>query len=311
MSQEFGFLILAFGKQRYIDQGVNLALSLKRYMPDIPVAFVTDSATKSELFDVVVPIDLSRGGSFIQKLWLDAYSPFKKTLFIDSDCIVGSAFHAHIEAMMLYPFTPVCERYLGFGERDEDGWVKDIGSALKAVGGESYPKFNGGVYYFDDSEAARAVFARAREFVADAKRLGLTNPSGGEAGDETVFALALSSLRMLPLYDDQGGLMRTPIGISGPLRMNSEFGDFSFRKYREQVRPAICHFAGANVYSLPYLRIVDFLCNGKPTIARTTQLYYTYLTKGAPHYLRQIKYKLRSLKQGVSGIARGAQQKGA
>ena len=282
---------MAFGKQRYLDQARNLARSLRRFMPRNPIALATDTDDTTGLFDHVVKIDRSKGGSFKQKLWLDYYSPFSNTLLTDADCIIGSSFDKELEEMQNYSFTPVCERYLHRGERDENGWVEDLDAALDAVGGDVYPKFNGGVYYFDKSDKALEVFKVAREYLARADELGLKNPSGGEPGDETLFALALSSLKMLPVYDDDARLMRTPIGIQGKFEMK-RFGDFSFVKYGKRVSPAICHFAGAGVLSLPYLRLQHFLLHDKISPMAEARLRLTYLVKGHPHYLRAMKRML-------------------
>jgi hypothetical protein len=301
MTSEFGFLILAFGKQRYIDQAINLAWSLKRHMNGYPICIVTDCNTlPSDLFDHVVPLDRSKGGSFVQKLWLDRYTPFEKTMFIDSDCIVGASFREHIERLSVFAFTPVCERYLLPGDHDNDGWVKDIGDALTKVGGTRYPKFNGGIYYYDKSDASLAVFEKARAFLREASNLGLQNPSGGEIGDETVFALALASLGQLDLYDDGGRLMRTPIGIQSRFMMSEECADFRFMKSGRLVTPAICHFAGANVISLPYLKIADFTRLGRLDRRRKMMQFGVYVLRGWPHYLRSAKAALKGLKSRIA-----------
>jgi hypothetical protein len=292
MGRELGFLIMAYGKPRYIEQAGNLARSLRRFMPGIPIALASDKAIGSDLYDYFVEADMSKGGSFKQKLWLDTYSPFEKTLFIDSDCIVGESFYEELAALQSYSFTPVCERYLTANDKDEDGWVVDLGRALEMVGGEKYPKFNGGIYYFDNSESSRKVFALGRELLLKADELGLRNPSGGEPGDETLFALALSSLKMLPLYDDGGKLMRTPIGREGRFGM-SNFGSFRFKKYGSSVSPAICHFSGAHVYSLPYMRITHYLRNEKISVRDEFSLLFKYIVGSHPYYLRVLKYKAK------------------
>lgn len=294
MRKEFGFLTVAFGKQKYLDQAKILALSIKKHMPDIPVAIATDQPAAADVFDDVVPIDLSRGGSFMQKIWLDDYSPYERTLFIDSDCIVGEPFYDQIERLKSFTFTPVCERYLVSGDRDEDGWVKDIGKALEMVGGHRYPKFNGGVYYFDRSEEAQKVFAKSREIARDADRFGLQNPSGGVAGDETIFALALAALGVEPLYNDHGRLMRTPIGATGSLSRSGRKG-FSFKKYGETVEPAICHFAGPYVNTFTYKHYSAALKGDDVGLLWKLKSYAAYPVFGAPVYMRRLKAGLKAM----------------
>jgi hypothetical protein len=271
-----GVLTLAFGHRRYLDQAETLALSLKRHMPMTKIAVVTDLVPEPGLFDFVVPLVPERGKSFLQKLWIDQYSPFEKTVFIDSDCLVGRDFSDQIERMSKYSFTPVCEKYLEPGQQDGDGWVDNIEHALALCGGSVYPKFNGGVYYFDRSDEARKVFEIARSIQARATQFGLDRPNGGEPGDEPIFALALSSLDLLPLYDDDGMLMRTPIGISGGISMDRSFGSFSFMKYGSRVEPAICHFAGDYVRRLEYLAAAAFLRSGKYGTRESIQSIASY-----------------------------------
>lgn len=276
---ETGVLTLAFGHRRFLDQAETLALSLKRHMPMTKIAVVTDLDPEPGLFDVVVPLVPERGKSFLQKLWIDRYSPFDKTVFIDSDCLIGRDFTDQIESIERYSFTPVCEKYLEPGQVDGDGWVDDIEKALALCGGRVYPKFNGGVYYFDRSDAARKVFEIARSIQTRAREFGLDRPNGREPGDEPIFALALSSLDMLPLYDDHGTLMRTPIGISGGISMDNAFGSFSFLKYGSRVEPAICHFAGDHVNRLEYLAAGAFLRSGKYGTRESVQSIASYTAR--------------------------------
>ena len=67
-----------------------LARSLAIHSPDIPSAVVTDSSDRglADLYDHVVQFRPEFGSGLTQKVYLDAYSPFKETLFIDSDCLV-------------------------------------------------------------------------------------------------------------------------------------------------------------------------------------------------------------------------------
>ena len=287
----FGVLTIAFGKERYIEQGNTLARSLRKHMPNVPIACVSDAELDPKLFDYTIPVDLRRGGSFIQKLWIDDYSPFDSTLFIDSDCIVGAPFSEHVDAMKKYAFTPVCDAYLVKGDVDKDGWISDIGEALAMVGGEKYAKFNGGVYYFDKSEQAKKLFQVVRHFAERGDELGLLAPTGAGFGDEAIFALALASLNMLPLYDDKGQLMRTPIGLRGKIKMDSDYSNFSFNKNGKLVSPAICHFAGS-FESPEYMKATQFFKNGKVSLRDSVAIWWHHTKTMAKNYSYTIRRKL-------------------
>jgi hypothetical protein len=86
---EKGTLTIAFGADRYLNMAETLALSLKRFSPNIPRALVTDMPDSSVCrhFNHVIPLDHRAPRDLRQKLYIDLYTPFRRTLFIDSDCI--------------------------------------------------------------------------------------------------------------------------------------------------------------------------------------------------------------------------------
>jgi len=69
--------------------GRALALSIRHHNKGEQLAVVTDTSEYfDEVYDHVIPVDLSYGTGVTQKLHLDRYTPFEKTLFIDSDCLM-------------------------------------------------------------------------------------------------------------------------------------------------------------------------------------------------------------------------------
>ena len=118
----------------------------------------------------------------------------------------------------------------------------DVAAMCKQVGVEAIPRFNGGMYYFDKSEAAGAIFETAREIMGRYDQHGLTPMARGFASDEPVVAMALAA-HGIEAIDDRGTTMRTPIGIRGPLRIDVLAGYCAFDKEGMDVSPAIAHFA--------------------------------------------------------------------
>lgn len=248
--RELGFITIAIGADRYLKQAETLSLSLRRNMPGVPIAIVSDSETMRAYCDVLIPVDRSMPIATAQKLLLDRYSPFEETFFIDSDCIAVRDFGKELDEIRRYPITPICDRLTPIDGTDE--YVDDMRAALTKVGGEVFPKFNGGVYYFKRSPEATAVFSAAREYFNDYRQYGLRAFDRGGPGDETVIALALSKLGFLDLYRDGGRLMRTPTGLKGKLNIDPILGHCSFERQGGLVHPAICHFAG------PYLLMPEY-----------------------------------------------------
>lgn len=245
-----GFLSIAIGARRYIRQAEILALSLRRNMPGIPLAIVTDDHRLARYADILVPVDHTMPMAAAQKILLDRYSPFERTLFIDCDCVATRSFHAELAAIGKFPFSPALERMTPIDGTDE--YLDDVRSALLKVGGSGYPKFNGGVYYFDTSPEAVAVFELARRYYRDYRAYGIRPFDRHGPGDETVIALALASLNRLDLYCDAGRLMRTPTGLKGRLSIDPLGGGCTFKRFDGVVHPAICHFAG------PYLLMPEY-----------------------------------------------------
>lgn len=245
-----GIITMAFGAQRYLDQAMALARSVRRHMPGHPICLVTDKPLETPLFDDVVIMDpIGVPGTVLKTLIYD-YSPYDETLFIDSDCILVRDVSDHIERMRAWEFTPVCNSYLEDG--DSDLWLEDVGAALRRAGGTRFPKFNGGVYFFRKSAHAREVFERARDLLEVRADYGVLDFDAAGPGEETLIGLALVQMGAGPLYDDDFGLMRTPLNSEGAIIVDPLRGRSRMRKNGRQMSPAIMHFCGAYAHHPSY-----------------------------------------------------------
>jgi hypothetical protein len=249
-----GFITIAMGHEKYLRQARILSLSLRRNMPGVPLAIVTDSESLAASADFIIPANNAIPLGVLHKVFLDEYTPFSETLFIDSDCVVTRSFLTELEQIRKFDFTPAMEKFTPASGKDE--YIEDLSAVLKLVGGEKYPKFNGGIYFFKDGELSSAVFRTAREIHSNYRSYGIKAFDKSGPGEETVFALALTKLGMLDLYHDEGRLMRTPTGLKGKISIDPLGGGCTFERYDGVVSPAICHFAG------PYLLSVDYSLAG-------------------------------------------------
>jgi hypothetical protein len=250
-----GFLTIATGHGRYAKQAEVLLLSLKRNMPGVPVAVVTDNPRLAAVADHVVSPLTNLSAGVVQKAWLDHYTPFKETLFIDSDCIATRPFVEELQQIRQFDFSPAMERVTPKDGTDE--YVANLAETLQMIGGDSYPKFNGGVYFFNTSARSAAVFRMAREFHENYRAYGIKTFDKSGPGEETIFALALAKLGLTDLYHDRGRLMRTPTGLKGALSIEPLGGGCSFERHDGKVSPAICHFAGPYIF-LPEYRLAAY-----------------------------------------------------
>lgn len=233
---------MAYGRQKYVDQAIALALSVKLHVPHLPICLVTDRAKPVAPFDSQVRMESFAEAGTVLKTRIYEYSPFEETLFIDSDCLVTRDFTPQLEAIKAWDFSPVVNTYLR-GD-DSDLWLEDVGAALFKVGGDCFPKFNGGVYFFRRSDAAAQVFAEAEAIRHRQSELGILDFDAAGPGEETLIGLALAKLGLTDLYDDNAKLMRTPLNATGRVHLDILKGECEFEKNGQIVNPAIVHFCG-------------------------------------------------------------------
>jgi hypothetical protein len=242
---ERGILTIAFGEQRYIEFAKSLARSIDRFSPGIPKAVVTDRP-KSDLnqhYNYVIPVDAERGRDVKQKLFIDLYTPFRKTLFIDSDCLVlGSlefAFKAFEGGRSIIP-----DRVFKISFDFPHG--TDFEQLSRKTGFDSIPGFNGGVYYVEKGTPSVEILERAREVVDDFAAYGLREfREGGDCpNDELVIGVCLAE-RNCPTVKMSRILMEAPYGLEGKLDIDVVRGRVDFVRYGERVQPVIIHFCGS------------------------------------------------------------------
>ena len=237
-----GVITLAFGVTKYIEMAKTLARSLELHSPHLPRAIVTDCTDDGELlelFDVVIAYDQSLGSNVRQKLFLDRYSPYSKTLFVDSDSIVSSDIDFIFRELDGVDFTVPGEDFLVMGQKDP---FFDVDIVLKHYGFASIPNFNGGLYYFEKGQISTAVFGSARDILDQRHELGLFDFRGDGPADEPIMAIAMK-LHGREMFQDHGTMMRTPIGLRGALDIDVISGKNTFQKHSKVVSPAVIHFA--------------------------------------------------------------------
>ena len=244
-----GVITVAFGSGRYVRLAKALARSLELHAPHLPRAIVTDSDDRElrALYDHCLPYQPEWGLGFEYKFYLNDYSPFRQTLYLDCDCLVVRDIDHVWETFTGVPFG-VEGRQVSTGR-----FEGDVASMCRRLGVDSIPRFNGGMYYFDDSDRARAVFHTARELMARYDELGLDPMARGFSSDEPVVAMALAT-HGIRAVDDHGQTMRTPIGIRGPLDIDILRGYCRFNKAGTPVTPAIPHFADWRTRAFHYNR---------------------------------------------------------
>lgn len=250
VNQKYGILIIAQGKERYINMSRQIALSLILSNPHIPRTLVTD-CTASDLknyYDTIIPIDETLGVGYVQKLHMHKYSPYQKTMFIDVDCLVIQNIDWLFQRFNHHPVSVI-------GKKITSGSL--LGTTLEklnaAIGITYLPVFNGGVYYFEKGPISDHVFDDAnRIFKERYDELNLWKFSN-QPGDEPVMSIAMALHNMQPIDDEKKG-MYTPVGQQGIFKIEALHGFCEFYKYGEKVMPVIMHFGGGYPEAFHYRR---------------------------------------------------------
>lgn len=238
MKNSKGIITIAYGDPKFLKMAKALALSLKNVNDNTPRAIVTDFFRDEELnslFDFIIDLNPEYGYDHAQHAYLDIYSPFDITLFIDADSLVFK------------PLNIVWEIFEGHnfcvhGNKISTGhWHFDVEKVKGIYGVDSIPAFNGGMYYFDKSEKAKIVFEHARELIPKYYKIGLEEFHKGGISDEALICLGMLKAKIDPIKD-YGKTMRTPLGIKGRLHLDILSNKAWFQKYEDIVEPAVVHF---------------------------------------------------------------------
>ncbi len=156
---EIGIVYLAFGRS-YLAMALVSLLSARKTNPDIPVCILTNVCEKVgnidgwiENFDVWKYLNLETTKNRDIKTQLYKYTPFKKTLYIDSDTIiVGDLSNVKI----LLDYFDICVK-LNTTEQ-----IKKGRTGHKVLDGTALinelPHWNGGVVFFKISEKTEQFF---------------------------------------------------------------------------------------------------------------------------------------------------------
>ena len=158
-----GYLVIAFGRDRYFQLAANLAASIRIHDPLRPICLLSDRVPPRDIARfftdfVELPPD-ERYPHLMSKLRVFDLTPFDQTMFVDADCI-----------MMKDDADEIWDRattraFSITGHKCSSGTWKglDIATMLKSTGASYLIRMNSGVFYFDKSPAARAFFDAVNE----------------------------------------------------------------------------------------------------------------------------------------------------
>ncbi len=257
MAETEGYVVLAFDDARYLDLAVNLALSVRRAEAR-PISVVvgggiTVPGPLRSLFDQVIaaPADDTLRGA-MNKLALGTLSPYHRTLYLDSDCLL---FSPRID------FFWRKYRGRGFvveGHRQTEGAVfacslgeKDAATLCRLLNIPFLSVFNAGAIYFERGPESDRVFAATRALYDGPHRDAISYgyKHAGEYADEPFFGAALGQLGIAP--DEPPATQRLQVttpNITDAV-MDIDLGDLRVVKHPPGGKPrvwggVVAHFCG-------------------------------------------------------------------
>jgi len=212
-------MTLACGKKLYFDLASTLARSFRVHHLEQNISFVivTDSPEKIPS-DVrkwahIVQIDIPDGMmGFELKLDLDRYSPAKKTLFIDADCLVAGS------------LVPLFDRLSGssfavFGKNKSEGeWFGLIRDRCEKIKVPSIPVFVGALYYFEQGDQSTRVFSNARTYASEYDEIGIVRLRGRK-NEEPLISIGMA-LESIPALPDTGEIKCDVMAFDGPIKVD-------------------------------------------------------------------------------------------
>jgi len=191
MNEDFGVLTLAT-KKDYV-KAIAMAYSFRISNPGIPICIVCSKEIAEEVknyFDHIV-IERNDIKGFAHKIFLDQYSPFKKTFFIDADMLV----YKNILPMI----KDWGEKRYAAGGIIRTGGISSFGLdrqyVLEKIGKEEFSAICGAGHAYFEKPQCQEVFDLGRKIMENYH--DYANPC--RFADEDVMGIALTILGIKPM----------------------------------------------------------------------------------------------------------------
>jgi len=178
-----GVLYIAFGES-YVSEAIASICSLRQQSPNITVAVVTDSRWNHKVQPDLYVIRDSVQNFSCKPRYIYEASPFKKTLFLDTDTYVSRDITAYYELLDWY-----------------DIGVMFVGPQLNEEGITLHTQCNSGVILFKKSEQMKDVFHKWQELYFAAEKLNSVEDRRG-LGDQRYLSIAIAKSRVRPVHFD-------------------------------------------------------------------------------------------------------------
>ncbi len=235
---------LAVGKPKYAECAMGLARSLKLIGDTTTRVIITDikGYAWDRYFDQVLEPQTTMEWIQFAKLTALDRTDADQVLFIDSDCLVFKR------------LDPIFDYCAGKGlcvqgvHVTSGEWLGKVEDHLRVNNIQSMPRFNGGMIYYERTDACRAMIANSFEEGKNAKQSGLICDTPWIT-DEGAISLAMARAGLdrngnCHLIPDELDYMNTATGLIGKLDMDILKNRCAFLCRRFDIRyvePTIFH----------------------------------------------------------------------
>ncbi len=210
MSQ--GVVYVASG-ERFIEEASHSASSLKDKMPNIHITLFSSEKLTNKVFDEVV---LIKGDQNVRldKIIYMSKSPYKETLFLDTDTYIGDDVSELFTLLKKYDIA-VAEAELRAGQ-NRLGEIYNYQELKDADGKFIFPIYNSGVILFRKSPQVSQFFIDWLDLAQ--KQMQEKGPS---FGDQPSFQITLhkSNLREVVLTPEYNCRFVFPVCVSGKVKI--------------------------------------------------------------------------------------------
>lgn len=147
-----GYLTMAVGKPRYVEMGVDMALSLREHT-ELPIAIAVDAALEplvteqyGKVFDAIqrVPDRFLTGRAL--KYGTAAATPYDETMFVDADCFVLDSLDGLWSILDQTEIAMIGQRLTPADEQNHHGF--STRKLMRVFRLEHYLKTNSGLFVF-------------------------------------------------------------------------------------------------------------------------------------------------------------------
>ena len=210
-----GIILIAFGKNGYLNMAHNMALSIKRFNPKLNITLFIDpefSEPKSDLYDNIVKLkqsDIYTEGVGIDpaniKLNLYDILPYEHNLYLDVDGLCISDITPTFDSIIKHGES-ICMEVVGKGGKNDaipySVWAENdmIWNYFKLKETDILPSVQTSWIYIKKDAEAKAFYKELNKY----SKFPLTKLKkrwGGTLPDELIYSGVLAKMNKIPTFD--------------------------------------------------------------------------------------------------------------